>query len=68
MIYVAGVLGFLGGFALGLMLLYFLLRNVSKEDMLNDPYIKWKYGILNWIIAILGSYSAVSMYERIFGG
>ncbi len=67
MVYVAGILGFIGGFVLGLWLLYFLLRDVSKEDLMNDPYIKWKYGILNWIIAILGSYSAVFMYERIFG-
>ncbi len=66
MIYVVGTLGFIGGFALGLMLLYFLLRNVDKEDLLNDNYIKWKYGLLNWAIAILGAYSAVSTYERFF--
>lgn len=66
MIYVAGFFGFIGGFALGMLVLMFLLKNVSKEDLLNDPYIKWKYGVLNWVIAGLGTYSAINMYERFF--
>jgi len=66
MVYVAGIIGFIGGFVAGQMLLLFLLRNVSKEDLLNDPYIKMKYGILNWVIAIMGSYSTVWMYQRYF--
>ena len=66
MVYVAGVIGFIGGFVAGQMLLMFLLRNVSKEDLLNDPYIKVKYGLLNWIIAILGCYSTIWMYQRYF--
>lgn len=66
MVYVLGVIGFIGGFIAGQMFLFFLLRNVSKEDMLNDKYIKVKYGLLNWIVAILGSYGAVMMYERYF--
>ncbi len=66
MIYFVGFLGLIGGFIAGQMLLYFLLRNVSAEDLLNDPYIKWKYGLLNWGIAILGVYSAVETYQRYF--
>lgn len=66
MIYAAGIFGFIGGFALGQMVLYFLLRNVSKEDLLNDPHIKWKYGTLNWVFAILGSYSMVETYRMYF--
>lgn len=66
MVYVAGVIGFIGGFVAGQMLLLFLLRNVSKEDLLNDPYIKVKYGLMNWIIAILGCYSTIWMYQRYF--
>lgn len=67
MVYVAGFVGLIGGFFLGLLVLSFLLRNVSQEDLLNDPYIKWKYGILNWIIAGIGSYSTVLMYQKYFG-
>ncbi len=66
MIYVAGILGLIAGFFIGLMVLSFLLRDTDKEDLLNDPYIRWKYGIINWIIAILGSYAAVIVYERVF--
>lgn len=66
MVYVAGVIGFIGGFFAGQMLLMFLLRDVSKEDLLNDPYIKVKYGLLNWIIAILGCYCTIWTYQRYF--
>ncbi len=66
MVYVFGVLGFIGGFIAGQALLYFMLRNASQEDLLNDPYLKWKYGTLNWIAAIAGSYAFVFMYERYF--
>lgn len=66
MVYVAGVLGFISGFFIGQMLLFFMLRGVSVEDLLNDPYFKWKYGTLNWVVAGLCSYAGVLMYERFF--
>lgn len=66
MIYVAGFLGFIVGFFIGLALLMFLLSNVKKDDLLNDPYIKWKYGIINWSCAFLGAYGGVFIYERYF--
>ena len=66
MVYILGTVGFIGGFIFGQMLLFFLLRNVKKEDLLNDPYIKWKYGVLNWICAGLGAYSFVAVYGRFF--
>jgi hypothetical protein len=66
MIYVVGFIGLIGGFAIGQMVLYFLLRGVSSEDLLNDPYIKWKYGGLNWVIAIATCYVMIRMYEYHF--
>ncbi|HBR69528.1 MAG TPA: hypothetical protein DEA55_09160 [Rhodospirillaceae bacterium] len=66
MVYVMGVVGFIFGFIAGQMLLYFMLRHRSREDLLNDPSLKWKYGILNWLIAGLGASSFMSMYERYF--
>lgn len=66
MIYVIGVIGFIGGFALGQMILLFLLRNVSREELLNDPYLRWKYGTLNWLVAILSCYVMIRMYEYYF--
>jgi len=64
MIYVCGIVGFTIGFAFGQMLLFFLLRGVSKEDMLNDKYIQLKYGLLNWGVALLGGYGAILLYQR----
>ena len=66
MVYFIGVIGFIGGFMAGQMLLYFLLRNRSREELLSDKYLKWQYGVLNWLVAILGSYSFISIYERYF--
>ena len=66
MVYVLGVFGFIFGFGFGQALLFFMLRNVSKEDLLNDRYLKWKYGLLNWGLAVLWCYVFVSIYERYF--
>jgi ABC-type antimicrobial peptide transport system permease subunit len=66
MIYVYGIIGFAVGFGFGQMLLFFLLRGVSKEDMLNDKHIQLKYGFLNWSIALLCCYGAVALYRSIF--
>ncbi len=63
MIYVYGILGFAIGFGFGQMLLFFLLRGVSKEDMLNDKYIQLKYGLLNWGVSLLSCYGAVRLYQ-----
>ncbi|MCK5383960.1 MAG: hypothetical protein KAJ29_00195 [Alphaproteobacteria bacterium] len=64
MIYVYGIIGFTVGFSFGQMFLFFLLRGMSREKMLNDKYIQLKYGLLNWLIAILGAYGAVFLYQR----
>lgn len=66
MIYVAGIVGFIGGFLVGQMALYFLLRHKSKEELLEDKSLKFKYGLLNWGFAALGSYSFIEMYKLYF--
>jgi hypothetical protein len=67
MIYAVGIIGLIGGFIAGQMLLYFLLRHRSREDLLNDPSIKWTYGLLNWAVAALGAYAFIAMYQQYFG-
>ncbi|MCC6597890.1 MAG: hypothetical protein IT559_03795 [Alphaproteobacteria bacterium] len=67
MIYAIGVLGFIGGFAAGQMLLYFLLRHKSREDLLTDRHLKLKYGLLNWGFAVLGCYAFMEIYQKYFG-
>lgn len=66
MVYLFGVLGFFFGFLGGLGILNFLLRGVSKEDLLNDPYIKLKYGLMCWGVAAAGAYVFVRIYYRVF--
>ncbi len=66
MVYVVGILGFISGFVLGQLILAHLLRSRTKEELLNDKIIAWKYGMLNWVIAGLTSYSAVSFYQFYF--
>ena len=66
MIYVAGILGFVGGFALSQMILYFFLRNKTKEELLEDRYLKWKYGTLSWAITIFSTYTMIETYRLYF--
>ena len=68
MIYVIGILGFVAGFALGQMILMRLLKNISRDELLNNPTIRWKYGTLCWIVAVMGAYSAVMLYKIYFPG
>lgn len=67
MVYIIGVIGFIGGFAFGQMVLWFLLRHRPRADLLKDESLKWTYGILNWLIAGMGSYAFVFMYRAYFG-
>jgi hypothetical protein len=59
MIYFVGTLGFVGGFILGQMVLAFLLRGKTREQLLSDKSLRWKYGLLNWLIALLTAASSV---------
>ena len=67
MVYVVGIIGFFIGFFAGQLLLLKLLKGRSNEEVLSDPYIKWTYGILNWIFAGMGAYSFVFLYQYYFG-
>ena len=63
MVYVAGILGFILGFFAGQMLLLKLLANRSNKDILNDKTARLTYGLLNWIIAGVGAYVFVFLYN-----
>ncbi len=64
MVYVLGLIGFIVGFGAGQMLLHFLLRHKTKEELLNDDSLKWKYGLVNWGMAALGAYAFVQTYKE----
>jgi ABC-type antimicrobial peptide transport system permease subunit len=59
-----GLLGFIAGFILGQMVLYVLLRGTSKNELLDSKRLHWKYGTLNWLIALLGMAAAMVVYAR----
>ena len=64
MVYLIGTIGFNSGFATGLLLLHFMLRHKTNDELLNDPYLKWKYGIINWGLAGFGAYAFVQAYKE----
>lgn len=68
MIYLFGILGFVGGFILGQAILLQLLRGRSREELLRNKSLRWTYGVLNWIIAAIGAYSFVYLYHLYFAG
>jgi len=63
MIYIVSILGFIGGFLIGQLLLARFLKDVSNEDLLNDPSLHFKYGTLNWAIAIMMSVAVTHLYN-----
>jgi hypothetical protein len=67
MVYVAGIIGFIGGFIAGQALIFFILRHRSREDLLHDRNLRFTYGLLNWGIAALGAYCSVVMYNQYYG-
>lgn len=64
MVYLFGISGFVIGFMVGLLVIHFLLRHKSKRELLEDDSLKWKFGLLNWGLAILGCYVFIQMYEE----
>jgi len=66
MVYVFGFIGLLAGFAAGQVFIYYQLRGRSREDLLNDRSLRWTYGVFNWIIAAVGVYCFVFMYNQYF--
>lgn len=62
MLYVVGTIGFFGGFLLGQMILAILLRDKTREQLLSDKSLRWKYGVLNWITAFGTAAGAVYIY------
>lgn len=65
MVYVAGVVGFVGGFCAGQLLLMFLLRNKTNEQLKTDPSLKI-YGLINWVVAVLGMVTMLWLYQLYF--
>ena len=68
MVYLFGILGFLGGFMAGLIVINIFLHNVSKQDLLTTRSYRWTYGLAVWVFAGIGSYAGMWMHGRYFAG
>ncbi|MCB9987900.1 MAG: hypothetical protein H6868_01045 [Rhodospirillales bacterium] len=69
MVYLVAILGFVCGFFAGQLILMNALREYSKEEileMMKDPVSRLKYGMLNWLLAVLGTISFVMIYNHYF--
>lgn len=66
MVYVVGVVGLIGGFCAGQLLLMFLLRNKTNAELKTDSSLKI-YGLINWVVAALGMVTMLWLYKLYFG-
>lgn len=69
MVYLAGMAGLVCGFFFGQTVLGYMLRDYSKQqilDMMKDPAKRRKYGLLNWLFAVLGAVLFVYVYNAEF--
>lgn len=66
MIYAMGIGGFFGGFIFGQMLLMYMLRHKTNEELRTDKKLRI-YGILNWVVAGLGAATMVVLYHKYIG-
>lgn len=59
MIYIYGSIGFIGGFALGLFVISFFLKNKSNDALKHEKALRWTYGLAVWVLGALGAWAAV---------
>ncbi|MEM6780678.1 MAG: hypothetical protein AAF569_02320 [Pseudomonadota bacterium] len=66
MVYLIGILGFIGGFILGVMLIGIFLKSRSKQELMENKSIRWTYGVFVWFVAGLTAWAAVTTYNQYF--
>ena len=66
MIWLIGIIGFVCGFALGLLALNRMLEGRTKSELLHDRGLQFRYGLFAWIVAGGCSYGAVLLYKIYF--
>lgn len=64
MVYLIGILGFIGGFCLGIMLIGLFLKNRSKKELMENKSYHWTYGVFVWIVAGFGAWAAIAAYHQ----
>ncbi len=66
MVWLAGLVGFIGGFVVALVILNHLLRGVDRQELLTNKSLRLKYGLIAWGIALVGALCAVTMAKIYF--
>lgn len=66
MIWLVGIVGFISGFAAGQMILLRLLKDRTRDELLSDRSLRWRYGLFNWLIAIGTCVCAIITYRHYF--
>lgn len=64
--YLVAIIGFILGFLGGQSLLLRMLKDYSNKEILENPSLRWKFGTLNWILAFVGGYAALGIYNYFF--
>lgn len=65
MVYVYGIVGFITGFVLGQALLMIWLKGYSNREIMTNRQIKYRYGLFNWGLAVLGAYVGIRFYDLV---
>jgi hypothetical protein len=63
MTFVIGIVGFVAGFCLAILILNIWLKDVPKEDLLQNRGLQVKYGLLTWGAALFIAWLAVHLYR-----
>lgn len=66
MVYLFGMIGFILGFAGGLVVISLFLKGYATKSLVQDKSLRWSYGLAVWIFAALGAWGGVWLYERSF--
>ncbi len=66
MVYLFTVIGFVFGFSVGLGSINVALRYKTKEEIKNDKSLRWKYGVMVWVFALIGGFFGHSIYNNYF--
>lgn len=64
MVYLCAVVGFILGFAAGLIIINLFLASYPKSELLRNRSLRWTYGVAVWVFAALGAWGGVWLYDR----
>ena len=64
MVYLYGIIGFIGGFALGLGVINMFLRSYTGRELMENKNLRWTYGLAVWLFAGLGAWAGVKLFQQ----